>query len=81
MSNLDTQARRAAAPPTKLTRREIEILMLINEGLSSKIIAAQLFLSKRTVDFHLENVYAKLKVTNRVQACRRASQLGMISGL
>jgi DNA-binding CsgD family transcriptional regulator len=34
--------------------------------------------SKRTVDFHLANVYQKLQVRNRVQALRAASRLGLI---
>ena len=37
-----------------------------------------LFVSKRTVDFHLANVYDKLHVNNRVQAFRRATRLGLI---
>jgi DNA-binding CsgD family transcriptional regulator len=61
-----------------LTERELEVLSLIAQGNSSKEVAANLFLSKRTVDFHLTNVYAKLEVTNRVQAFREASRLGLI---
>ncbi|MHB1462949.1 MAG: helix-turn-helix domain-containing protein [Armatimonadota bacterium] len=61
-----------------LTKREVEVLMLIIDGRSSKEVAQQLFVSKRTVDFHLANVYHKLNVTNRVQAFRRAANLGLI---
>lgn len=62
----------------KLTKREIEVLTLVIEGKSSKDIAEDLYVSKRTVDFHLANIYEKLSVSNRVQAFRRATRLGLI---
>lgn len=62
----------------KLTKREIEVLTLVIEGRSSKDIADALYVSKRTVDFHLANIYEKLHVSNRVQAFRRATRLGLI---
>ena len=62
----------------KLTRREIEILTLIVEGHSSKKVAELLYVSKRTVDFHLDNVYEKLQVSNRMQALQRATRLGLL---
>lgn len=65
--------------PIKLTKREIEVLTLVIEGKSSKEVADLLYVSKRTVDFHLANIYDKLSVTNRVQAFRRAAKLGLIS--
>ncbi len=64
--------------PAKLTRREIEILSLIVEGHSSKQVAELLYVSKRTVDFHLDNIYEKLQVTNRMQALQRATRLGIL---
>jgi DNA-binding CsgD family transcriptional regulator len=63
----------------RLTKREFEVLTLISEGKSSKEVAEQLFVSKRTVDFHLANIYGKLGVTNRVQAFREATRRGLIS--
>lgn len=62
-----------------LTRRELEVLSLVIEGKSSKIVADELYVSKRTVDFHLANIYEKLQVSNRVQAFRRATSLGLIN--
>lgn len=62
----------------KLTKREVEVLTLVIEGKSSKEVAEQLFVSKRTVDFHLANIYDKLNVTNRVQAFREATRRGLI---
>lgn len=63
----------------RLTRRELEVLSLIVEGHSSKEVADLLFISKRTVDFHLDNVYGKLGVTNRMQAWQRATRLGLLA--
>ena len=62
----------------KLTHREIEVLSLVVSGKSSREVADTLFVSKRTVDFHLANVYDKLDVSNRVQAFRRATRFGLI---
>ena len=62
----------------RLTKREIEVLGLIAQGCSSKEAADALVVSKRTVDFHLANIYDKLQVNNRVQAFRAATRLGLI---
>lgn len=62
----------------RLTKREIEVLSLVLEGKSSRDVAAALFCSKRTVDFHLARIYDKLQVSNRVQAMRRAALLGLV---
>ena len=61
-----------------LTKREIEVLTLVLEGKPSREVAAALFCSKRTVDFHLARIYDKLQVSNRVQAMRRAALLGLV---
>jgi non-specific serine/threonine protein kinase len=59
----------AAVPlePKPLTRREREIASLVAKGLGNREIAGQLFLSKRTVDSHLEHIFAKLSITSRTQ--------------
>lgn len=64
--------------PVRLTKREIEVLTLIAHGNSSRETSEKLFVSKRTVDFHLANIYDKLQVNNRVQAFRMATKLGLI---
>ena len=51
--------------PTPLTKRELEIALLAAKGLPSKDIAAQLYLSVRTVDNHLARIYDKLGVSGR----------------
>jgi DNA-binding NarL/FixJ family response regulator len=60
-----------------LTRREEEVLGLLAQGLSNKAIASRLGLSPDTVKDHLENVYRKLEVRDRVSALRRATELGL----
>jgi DNA-binding CsgD family transcriptional regulator len=55
----------AAARP--LTRRERQIAGLVADGLGNREIAEQLYLSKRTVDSHLEHVFTKLGFTSRTQ--------------
>ena len=62
-----------------LTKREAEVLSLVILGKSSREVAEALYVSKRTVDFHLANVYHKLKVNNRIQAFHEATRLGLIS--
>jgi len=61
-----------------LTKRELEVLSLISQGYSSKRTAEVLVISKRTVDFHLTNVFQKLKVRNRVQAYIEGTRLGLL---
>jgi DNA-binding CsgD family transcriptional regulator len=78
VSTMTIRERRQEEEPIKLTKREIEVLTLVIEGKSSKEVADMLYVSKRTVDFHLANIYDKLQVSNRVQAFRRAARLGLI---
>ena len=51
-----------------LSEREREILHLLAQGLSNKMIAAQLYLSVRTVEGHLANIYSRLGVHSRTEA-------------
>jgi DNA-binding NarL/FixJ family response regulator len=53
---------------SKLTPRELEVLRLLAEGLDPAEIAEQLFISRRTVGTHLENIMRKLGVRSRAQA-------------
>jgi predicted ATPase/DNA-binding CsgD family transcriptional regulator len=53
--------------PAGLTRREWEIAGLVASGLSNREIATQLSISRRTVDAHVEHIFAKLEISSRVQ--------------
>ncbi len=52
--------------PSQLTAREREIASLVAAGLSNRQIAEMLFISRRTVDAHLEHIFGKLGITSRV---------------
>jgi DNA-binding NarL/FixJ family response regulator len=51
-----------------LTKRELEILHLVAEGLSNEEIGKRIFISKKTVKTHLNNIFDKLQVNNRFKA-------------
>lgn len=69
---------REEAPMRPLTEREIEILRLIGKGLSNNEAAGVLGLSRATVRTHLEHIYDKLEVTNRVEAVTEGLRKGLI---
>jgi non-specific serine/threonine protein kinase len=50
-----------------LTRREREIAALVASGLTNRDIASRLVVSKRTVDAHVDHIYAKLGISSRIQ--------------
>jgi len=62
-----------------LSQRETEILQLIAKGVSNTEAAQVLGLSKATIRTHLEHIYAKLEVTNRVEAVTEGIRKGLIS--
>ncbi len=62
-----------------LTERELEILRLVGEGLSNKQIGKELFISDRTVQAHLSNIFAKLGVNTRTEAVMYAVRNGWIN--
>jgi DNA-binding NarL/FixJ family response regulator len=53
---------------SSLTRRELEILQLLVVGYTNKAIAAKIYISEKTVEFHLDNIYTKLGVRTRLMA-------------
>jgi DNA-binding CsgD family transcriptional regulator len=59
--------KRTAYTPAQLTARESQIARLAGEGLSNPEIAAQLFMSRRTVEYHLNKIFTKLAISSRNQ--------------
>jgi DNA-binding NarL/FixJ family response regulator len=68
----------AAATPGNLSRRELEVLRLVASGKTNKVIAKQLFLSEKTVDRHVSNIFAKANVSSRAAATAFAYQHGLV---
>jgi DNA-binding NarL/FixJ family response regulator len=62
----------------RLTRREIELLKLVADGLSNKAIAQSLFVSENTVKYHVRNILQKLGVQNRTEAVAHAIRAGLL---
>jgi LuxR family maltose regulon positive regulatory protein len=61
-----------------LGEREIEVLRLVDRGLSNREIAGKLVLAPSTVKWHIHNIYGKLGVTSRTQALARARELQLL---
>lgn len=51
-----------------LTQRELEILQLVLAGYTNKAIATEIYVSEKTVEFHLDNIYTKIGVRTRMLA-------------
>lgn len=88
LAGLDRQAavlaRAAPAEPApvatevQLTRRELDVLALVADGLTAAAVAHRLDVAERTVHKHLERVYAKLGVSDRVSAVLCAQRTGLL---
>lgn len=62
-----------------LSKREVEILILISKGLNSTQIGEVLFISKKTVDTHRKNMLKKLGASNSTEAYKKAIEAGLIT--
>ncbi len=64
----------------RLTERELEVLELLVGGFSNDEIANRLFISTRTVTFHLTNIFTKLGARSRVEAATIALEHDLVRG-
>jgi DNA-binding CsgD family transcriptional regulator len=81
---LDFARREASLPrsqprPGGLSRRELEVLRLMADGLTAGEIATQLFISSRTAEHHIQHIYTKIGVSSRVSATRWAVKHGVVA--
>lgn len=73
--------RRHEGPPEgagSLSRRELEVLTLVAEGMNNRAIAEKLFISENTVKNHIRNIHEKLQVHSRMEAVVRAVREGVL---
>jgi LuxR family transcriptional regulator, maltose regulon positive regulatory protein len=71
--------RSAAAKRAGMTRREVEVLSLVAQGLSNRQIAERLVVSEHTVHRHLANIYVRLGVSSRAAAVALASERNLLA--
>lgn len=62
-----------------ISKRELEVLQLMAEGLSNQEIAERLFVSLNTIKTHTSNLFEKLEVKRRTQAVEKAKRLNLIA--
>jgi HD-GYP domain-containing protein (c-di-GMP phosphodiesterase class II) len=72
------RARRRREGPAGLTAREVDVLRLVAQGLSSKEIAARLVISPKTARNHIEHIYVKIGASSRATASLFAMQHGLL---
>ncbi len=76
--NLNFDLNQAELDARKISKRELEVLQLMSEGLSNQEIAARLFVSLHTIKTHSSNLFEKLEVKRRTQAVETAKKLQLI---
>jgi DNA-binding CsgD family transcriptional regulator len=78
LARLDALRREGAKPTHGLSARELEVLRMVVAGRTNKAIAAELVVSVRTVDRHVSNIFAKLRVSSRAAATTYAHEHGLV---
>jgi DNA-binding NarL/FixJ family response regulator len=68
VARVEALSRRAPVTPGGLTPREVEVLQLVATGRTNRAVAAELFLSEKTVARHLSNIFTKLDLPSRAAA-------------
>lgn len=81
LSGAGHRPRRAAGGPAGLTGREVEVLVLLARAASTRHIARRLGIATKTVDSHIERIYAKVGARNRPAATLFAMQHGLLATL
>ena len=76
----DPRPRTRDERPGGLSRRELEVLRLLASGRASAEIATELFISTRTAEHHIQNIYTKVGVSNRASATRWAVSHHVVAG-
>ena len=74
----DLRERERRRPPGGLTPREIAVLRLVAQGLTTREVAERLFISAKTADTHLQHIYTKISAPNRAAATRWAVEHGLV---
>ena len=64
--------------PAGLSAREVEVMRLVARGMTNAEVAGRLFISSRTVDWHLGSIYRKLGFKSRTEATRFAVEHGLL---
>ena len=78
LKSTDTTVNQLNYPATPLTKRELEVLNLIKKGLTNAQIGEQLFITERTVKFHITAILSKLHVCNRTEAVDIGLKRGLL---
>jgi DNA-binding NarL/FixJ family response regulator len=79
MGRLGRANERRAPHSRELTQRESTVLNALALGKRNKDIAGELFITERTVKYHINGLFTKLRVSNRTQAVRAAVEQGLVS--
>lgn len=75
---LETERRAAPQRAAGLTERELDVVRLLAAGRSNRQVAAELFISPKTVSVHVSNILTKLEVASRGEAAAAAYRLGLV---
>ncbi len=78
IARTEALVRRTTGPQGGLTTRELEVLRLIASGRTNRAIAAELFLSEKTVARHVSNIFTKLGLSSRAAATAYAYENGLV---
>jgi two-component system NarL family response regulator len=77
ISSKSSEKKIEAPPKGKLNARQIEVLRLVADGLSYKVVGSRLFLSERTIKYHMAEIMHRLHLENRTQVMAFAGRMGL----